>query len=142
MAGGEVGECGVDVRQKLDLLVCDGLSEAFDAPMLFVGEWDVSQLLEAGHQGPAKAVQPIAVGENRGVLDAVEMTANLLCGMDAVIKVGDEAGDCALEVDIVFPEGVVGVDQQCLARVENGLGGLGGLVWHGHRLIISCVWKP
>ncbi len=39
MASGEVSECGVDVREKLDLLVGDRLREAFDAPVLFVGEW-------------------------------------------------------------------------------------------------------
>ncbi len=54
------------------------------------------------------------MGEDGGVLDAVEMAADLFCGVDAVIEVGDEAGDRALEVDVVLPEGVVGVDQQGL----------------------------
>jgi len=129
MAGAEVGECRVDVRQKLDLLIGDGLGEAFDAPVLLVGKRGVSQLFEAGDQRTAKAVQAIAVGENSIVLDTVEVFADLFCGVDAVIKVRDEAGDRALKVDVVFPESVVGVDQQCLARVSgNDPGRLGGLV--------------
>jgi hypothetical protein len=39
-----------------------------------------------------------------------------------VIEVGDEAGDGALEVDVVLPEGVVGVDEQGLVgRSADGL---------------------
>ncbi len=60
-------------------------------------------------------MQPIAVGENSRVFDAVEMAADLLGGVDAVIEVRDEAGDRALEVDVVLPQSVVGVDQQSLA---------------------------
>ena len=61
MASGEVGECGVDVRQKLYLLIRDGLGEAFDAPVLFVGDWRVRELLEAGDEGAAKALEAITV---------------------------------------------------------------------------------
>ena len=57
------------------------------------------------------------------VLDAIEVTTYLFGGMDAVIEVGDEAGDGALEVNVVLPEGVIGVDEQ-------------GLVdWAGKRLV-------
>jgi len=62
-----------------------------------------------------------------------------LAGVDAVIEVGDEAGDGALEVDVVFPEGVVGVDEQGLigGAAEGMVRGLiGGLIWGGHLLII------
>ena len=59
--------------------------------------------------------------------------ADLFGGMDAVIEVGDEAGDGALEVDVVLPEGVVGVDEQGLigrAAAEGlVLELLGGLIW-------------
>jgi hypothetical protein len=56
--------------------------------------------------------------------------------VDAVVEVGDEAGDGALEVDVVFPKGIVGVNKQ-------GLGDRGaerlradGLGSGGHELII------
>ena len=124
MAGGEVGEGGGDVGEELDLLVGDGLGEAFDAAMLLFGEGHVGELLEAGDEGAAEAVQAVAVGEDGGVLDAVEVAANLFGGVDTVIEVGDEAGDGALEVDVVFPERVVGVDEQSLvgARRKAGVG--------------------
>jgi hypothetical protein len=140
MAGGEIGEGGGDVGEELDLLIGDGLGEAFDAAMLFFGEGDIGELLEAGDERSAKAVQAVAMGEDGCVLDAIEMAADLFGGMDAVIEVGDEAGDGSLEVDIVLPEGVVGVDQQGLIGVAaEGLGRRlagSGLIWEGHRLII------
>ena len=114
VTGGEVGEGGVDAGAELDLLVGDGLGEAFDAAMLFFGEGDVGELLETGDEGAAEAVETVAVGADGGVLDAVEVSAHLFRGVDAMVEIGDEAGDGALEVDVVFPEGVVGVDEQGL----------------------------
>ena len=80
-----------------------------------------------------------------GMLDTVEVFADLLGGVDAVIEVGDEAGDGALEVDVVLPEGVVGVDQQGLveAATEGLLRGLlrWGVIRGGHRLIIRRLWR-
>ena len=38
VAGGEVGESLGDVGEEFDLLVGDGLGEAFDAAVLFFGE--------------------------------------------------------------------------------------------------------
>jgi hypothetical protein len=104
--------------------------------MLFFGEGHIGELLEAGDEGAAKAVEAITVGEDGGVLDAVEVAADLFRSVDTVIKVGDEAGDSALEIDVVFPKRVIGVDEQCLvggaterlARV---------LVLGRHRLIIK-----
>ena len=71
VSGCEVGEGGVDVGEELDLLVGDGLGEAFDAAMLFFGDGNVGELLEAGNERAAKAVEAIAVGDDSGMLDAV-----------------------------------------------------------------------
>jgi hypothetical protein len=144
VAGGEVGEGRGYVGEEFDLLVGDGLSEAFDAAMLLFGDGEIGELLEAGGEGAAEAVQAIAVGDDGCVLDAVEVAADLFGGVDVVIEVGDEAGDGALEVDVVFPEGVVGVDEQRLVgRAAKGLAWelIGGLIWEGHMLIIRwfCV---
>jgi hypothetical protein len=83
------------------------------------------------------------VGENGSVLDTVEVAADLFGGADAVIQVGDEAGDGSLEVDVVLPERVVGVDEQGLiggaaARLAWKLSS--GLIQGGHRLIIRRFW--
>jgi hypothetical protein len=139
VAGGEVGESGGYVGEEFDLVVGDGLSEAFNAAMLLFGEGGIGELLEAGDKGPAEALQTVAVGEDGCVLDTVEMAADLFGCVDAVIEVGDEAGDCALEVDVVLPEGVIGVDKQGLVGgAAEGLGRrlLGGLIWGVHLLII------
>ena len=123
VAGGEVGEGGCYVGEEFDLLVGDGLGEALDAAMLLFGERGVGELLEAGDEGAAKAVQAVAVGEDGGVLDMVEVAADLFTGVDAMIEVGDEAGDGALEVDVVLPERIVGVDEQSLVGgAAKGLG--------------------
>ena len=51
------------------------------------------------------------MGEDGVVFDAVKVAADLLGGVNAVVEVGDEAGDGTLEVDVVLPKGIVGVDQ-------------------------------
>ena len=56
VAGGEVGEGRRDVWEELDLLVGNGLGEAFDPAMFLRGEGHVGELLEAGDQGVAKTV--------------------------------------------------------------------------------------
>ena len=71
-------------------------------------------MLESGDERPAKAVQPVAVGTNGGVFDMVEVVTDLFGSVDAMVEVRDEAGDGSLEVDVVFPESVVGVDEQGL----------------------------
>jgi len=49
------------------------------------------------------------VREDGCVLDAVEVGPRTLFGcVDAMIEVGDEAGDGALEVDVGFPRKGVG----------------------------------
>jgi hypothetical protein len=143
VAGGELGEGRGDVGEEFDLLVGDGLDEAFDAAVLLGGDGNVGELLEAGDEGATEAMQAVAVRQDGRVLDAVEVAADLFGGVDAVIEVGDEAGDGALEVDVVFPERVVGVDEQGLiGRAAAGLVRelIGGLIWGGHRLIIRWFW--
>ena len=59
-------------------------------------------------------MKAIAVRADGVVFDAIEVAADLLGAVDAVVEVGDEAGDGTLEVDVVLPKGVVGVDEQGL----------------------------
>jgi len=114
MAGGEVGEGGGDAGEKFDLLVGDGLGEAEDAFVLLRRDGLVGELLEAGDERLAEAVEAVAVGLDGGVFDAIEVATNLFRGVDAVVEVGDEGGDGSLEVDVVLPEGVVGVEEKGL----------------------------
>lgn len=132
MASGEICQGGGDVGEEFDLLVGDGLGEVGDAVAFFRGNGSVGKLLKAGDEGVAEAVQAVAPGEDGGVFDAVEVAADLLGRVDAVVEVGDERGDGALEVDVVLPESVIRVDEQGLAGgLAEGLSGV------AHILIIS-----
>lgn len=54
------------------------------------------------------------MGEDSGVLNLVEVAADLFGGVDAVVEVGDKAGNGPLKVDVVLPESIVGVNEQSL----------------------------
>ena len=131
VTGGEVGEGGCDVGEQFDLVVGDGLGEAGDALMLLRSDGGVRELLEAIDERAAEALEAVAVGGDGGVLALIKVVADLCGGVDAMVKVGDEGGDGALEVDVVFPERVVGVEQQslgCGAAVGMGGGGHGNSI--------------
>ena len=60
-------------------------------------------------------MKSITARSDGGVLAAIEVFTHLFGRVDAVIKVGDEGGDGAFEVDVVLPKRVVGVDEEGLA---------------------------
>ena len=132
----QLGEGWLDIRQQFDLMVRDGLGEALNAAVLLVRHRRVGELLEAGNQRAAEAVQAVAVRQDGGVLNAVEMAANLIGSVDAVVEIRDEAGNRPLKVDVVLPQRVVGVDEEGLI---GGVAKSSGGEWarRGHRLIIS-----
>ena len=51
----------------------------------------------------------------RFALDLIQRPAHLGGRVLVVVQVADECGYGALEVDVVFPEGIVGVDEEGLA---------------------------
>jgi hypothetical protein len=101
-------------------MVGDGLGEAYDAGVLFGSDGGVGQLLKAGDERAAEALETVAVGGDGGVLAEVEVLADLFSSMDAVVEVGDERGDGLLEVDIVLPERVIGVYKEGLTGCKAG----------------------
>jgi len=103
-----------NAREKLDLLRGDGLCEGDDAGVFFRGDFGIGELLEAGDKRAAEALETVTVFGDRCVFAEVEPLADLFVGMDAVIQIGDESGDGALEVDIVLPERVVRVEEKGL----------------------------
>jgi hypothetical protein len=114
VAAGEQGQGLGDAAEQLDLLLGDGVGEADDAGVLVRGERGVGELLEAADQGLAEALEAVAVGADGGVFDVIEVLADLFGAELTVVEVGDEAGDRALEVDVVFPQRVVGVEEEGL----------------------------
>ncbi|MCU1320365.1 MAG: hypothetical protein JWM43_14 [Acidobacteriaceae bacterium] len=136
MARREVGEGFGDFGQEFDLLIGDGLGEADDAVVLLGGDGLIGELLEAGDEGLAEAVETVALGLNGGVFNAVEVPANLFGGVDAMVEVGNERRDRPLEVDVVLPQGIVGVDEECLVdRAADGVD------FRVHWVIISLGWR-
>ncbi len=77
---GEQGKGLGDAAEQLDLLLGDGVGEADDAVVLVRGERGVGELLEAADEGLAEALDAVAVGADGGVLDVVEVLADLLRG--------------------------------------------------------------
>lgn len=61
--------------------------------------------------------------KNRLTFHSVQCLAHLSRSVLVVIKVANECCNGALKVDVVFPQGVVGVDEQRLAGRELGFCG-------------------
>jgi hypothetical protein len=116
MAGGEFGEGEGNIGQEFDLLIGDGLGEALNALVLFRGDGGVGELFEAGDERVAEAVEAVSVGVNGRVLDAVEMLTHLFGSVGTVVQVRDKSRNGPLKVDVVLPESIVCVDEECLGR--------------------------
>ena len=101
----------------------DGVGEAVDRLVQRGGERLDRKLLEALDQRQGEAVHAVAVLADVFALHVVEHFAHLVGRVLVMVQEGDEVGDGALEVDVVLPERVVGVDEQVLAgRVAMGGG--------------------
>lgn len=84
--------------------------------MLLRGDHGVRELLKAGDQRSAKALQSIAMRGNGGALAGVQMFADLFGRMHAMVEIGDERCNRALEVDVVLPQRVVRVEEERLVE--------------------------
>ncbi len=78
-----------------------------------------TKLLKAGCHGVAKAAGAIAVQLYAGVLQVIKVFAHLCRRQGGVGYKVHKAGDGALEVDVVFPKRVIGVEEQGLAGWEG-----------------------
>lgn len=70
-----------------------------------------------------KHLCPVSVGGPGGGLHVIDDGPHFGWSEMLVIEHGDEAFDRSLEMDVVFPEGVVGVDQQMLRSGDDVKGG-------------------
>ncbi len=75
-----------------------------------------AQALKRIDQRVREAVQAVAVRDDAFALDVVEHFAHLLGRELVMIEKRNEARDGALEVDVVLPERVVGVDEEGLGQ--------------------------
>ena len=140
MALAQFGERLDNARKELDLLGGDRLGEGNDAGVFFGSNFCVGELLETGDKRAAKALEAVAVLGDGCVFAQVESFADLLVSMDAVIQIGDEGGDGALEVNVVLPERVVGVEEKGLLYWRLGKGVIGdGRHRHYGDILVAIV---
>ena len=95
-------------------MVGDGVGEAVDLGVQLGRDRLDAQPLEGVDQRMGEAVQSVAMLHDAFALHVVEHFAHLLGRELVMIQKRDEAGDGALEVDVVLPERVVGVDEEGL----------------------------
>ena len=95
--------------------------------MKFGSDRNRAEALEGVNESVGEAVQAVSVLDDTVALDVVKDFADLFRGEFVMIQEFDEARDGALEVDVVLPEGVVGVDQKRLAgrKTEHEFHGIG-----------------
>ena len=108
--------------EKVDGMGDYGFGEADDAFVVFGRDGRGGELLGAGDERVAKASETVATGGDAGALAGVESLADFGGRVGAVVEPAEEGGDGALEVDVVLPEGIVGVDQQGLGDEAGGGG--------------------
>src|SRR5579859_4135838 len=122
---GETDERVLDTGEKLDFLFGDGVGEAADALALFIGDRLGAETLKTIDEGTGEAGETVAVSENGFALAGVEGVADFGGRVFVMIEIADKGCDRTLEVDVVFPERVVGVDEKGLAGGEVGHGDYG-----------------
>src|SRR5581483_76316 len=103
--------------QDLDRMIGNGMSEAIDFLVQVRRERNDRQPLEGSCQRMSETVKAVAVSNDALPFDIIEDFANLLGTVFVMIEKGDEPADCPLEIDVVLPERVIGVDEQRLSSV-------------------------
>ena len=104
--------------KELDVVV---LNDAREAEYLLVklrSDRNGAQAYEGIDQGVSEAVETVSVLDDAFALDIIEDFANMIGSELVVIEEFDEASDGALEVDVVLPERVVGVDEESLGHAS------------------------
>ena len=96
-------------------MVGDGVGETVDGLVQRGRQRLDRQLLEALDQRQREAVHAVAVLANVLALHVVQHLAHLVGRELAMVEKGNEVGNRALEVDVVFPERVVRINEQVLA---------------------------
>ena len=111
MALGEVGQRLGHLGQNLHGMLGDGVGKAADGLVQRGRQRLNRQPLETSHQRQREAMHAIAVSANVFALHVVQHLAHLVGRVLMMIEERNEVGDRPLEVNIVLPERVVGVDQ-------------------------------
>src|SRR5215472_17123250 len=97
-------------------MIFDPARETDDLLAELGGNRNRAEALECVHQSVREAGEAVTVLDDAFAFDIVEHCANLLGCELVVVQEFDEAGDGTLEVDVVLPERVVGVDEERFGR--------------------------
>ena len=117
-------------------MVSYGMGKTNDLGVQPRRDWLDAQPFKCIYQSVGKAVQAVPVGNDAFALDIIQHSTNLIRREFVVIQERDKARDGALEIDIVLPKRVVGVDEEGLGgRAAKGLG-LGG---HGVIIRLALI---
>ena len=88
-----------------------------------------------------EAVQAVAMSKDIFALNVVQDETHLFGRVLLVIEKRDEFGDGTLEVDVVLPKRVVGIDEQSLCAVMNGRPQNLRLISILHRAVPRCIHR-
>jgi len=120
MAAAEIGQGLHYAGEELNLLVGDGSGQAANSLAVLFGNGIGAEALIARNQRTREAGEPVSVGQNGFPLHTVQGLPHLFWRVEPVVQIADEGRDGPLEVDVVFPEGVIGIYKKCLAGRELG----------------------
>src|SRR5579872_312324 len=117
MAGRKICQRFGDLRQQLDGVVFNRMCETSDLPMQLRRNRIETEPFKRIYQRVRKTMQAVAVLCDTFALDVVKNFPHLLWGKFVVIEERNEFRDGSLEVDIVLPQRIVGVDKKVLRLV-------------------------
>ena len=105
-------------RQQFNLLFGNRVRKSANAFLFLFGNRGWAQPLKAGHHRMRKTRQAVPARKNRLALHGVQRLPHLGRRVFMMIQIADERRNRPLKVDVVFPERVVGINQQGLAGRE------------------------
>src|ERR1700690_1240565 len=95
------------------------MGESADSFVQRGGERLDGQALESLYQRVSEAVQPVSVADNALAFDPIQNLTHLLGRVLVMVQERNESRDSALEVNVVFPERIIGIDEQRLRAIRT-----------------------
>ena len=117
---GEEGERLLYTVDQLNRLRQDALAEGHHRAQVVLGDLALGQLLVTEAQVAAECSRAVAMDAEIGLLDLVEDGPRLFPRQRRMGQEIEEILDGPLEVNVVLPEGVVGVEDEVLAPLFSG----------------------
>ena len=104
--------------QKLDRMIFDAVGEAEDLLVKFRRHRRWTEFFKRVYECMSEAVESVSVLDDAFTFNVIKDLADLFGSEFVMIQEFDKARNGALEVDIVLPESVVGVDEESLGHAS------------------------